>query len=237
MIEGKSIEKEIYPELTYAELDKTINHLWSVLFTTGYLTYEQPERNIAKDDTSDIRPNKLKLKIPNEEIRSIFKDQILTWFNDYVETDADRYTSFCHAFMDGDAPKIQDMFDAYPRDMISIRDTSVRKSMKESFYHGVLLGVLNFRTDWYVTSNQESGEGYNDIMIMHDGTGIGMIIEVKYADNDNLESECANALDQIERLHYTDALKQYDPVKIYKYAIAGYKKHCKVVMEEIVTTK
>ncbi len=241
LIEGKSIEKEIYQELTYAELDKTINHLWSVLFTTGYLTSQSsPRHNDADDESfaSGLRANTITLKIPNEEIRSIFKNHIYTWFNDCVENDTERYTKFCQAFMDGDSQKIQDMFDAYLREMISIRDTSVRKAMKENFYHGVLLGILNFRTDWIVRSNQESGEGYNDIMIMHEGTGIGMIIEVKYADNDNLDLECANALRQIEQLHYTDILMEHDPVKIYKYAIACYKKHCKVIMEEkVISTK
>lgn len=237
LIEGKALEKEVYQELTYAELDKTIAHLWSVLFTTGYLTSQQSKRNKAEENAdesfgSGLRSNPLQLVIPNEEIRSIFKNHIYTWFNDYVETDAERYMSFCQAFLDGNAPKIQDMFDAYLRDMISIRDTSVRKSMKENFYHGVLLGILNFRTDWYVTSNRESGEGYNDILIMHDTTGIGMIIEVKYAENDDLASECTKALEQIGKLHYTEALLEFDPVKIYKYAIACYKKHCRVVMEE-----
>ena len=241
LIEGKTIEKEIYQELTYAELDKTIDHLWSVLFTTGYLTVESSDlKNEADDESfgSGLRANTMTLKIPNEEIRAIFKEHIYTWFSDRVENDAERYTSFCQAFMDGEAQKIQTMFDAYLREMISIRDTSVRKAMKENFYHGVLLGILNFRTDWIVKSNHESGEGYNDIMLMHEGTGIGIIIEVKYADNDNLDSECANALSQIDKLHYTDALMEFDPVKIYKYAIACYKKHCKVVMtEEIVSSR
>ena len=241
LIEGKAIEKEVYQELTYAELDKTIDHLWSVLFTTGYLTSQSSSKNRVSDDEtfgSGLRANTLMLKIPNEEIRSIFKNHIYTWFKDCVETDTERYTKFCQAFMDGDSQKIQDMFDAYLREMISIRDTSVCKAMKENFYHGVLLGILNFRTDWIVRSNQESGEGYNDIMIMHEGTGIGMIIEVKYADNDNLDLECANALRQIEQLHYTDILMEHDPVKIFKYAIACYKKHCKVIMEEkIISVK
>lgn len=235
LIEGKSIEKEIYQELTYAELDKTIDHLWSVLFTTGYLTSQSSTRKSDGDDESfgsGLYANTMTLKIPNEEIRSIFKNHIYTWFKDNVENDAERYTAFCQAFMDGNSRKIQDMFDAYLREMISIRDTSVRKAMKENFYHGVLLGILNFRTDWIVKSNQESGEGYNDIMLIHEGVGIGIIIEVKYADNDELETECAKALEQIEKLHYTEALKEFDPVKIYKYAIACYKKHCKVVMEE-----
>lgn len=235
LIEGKTVEKEIYQELTYAELDKTIDHLWSVLFTTGYLTSETSARRSESDDESfgsGLLTNVMALKIPNEEIRSIFKNHIYEWFKDNVENDADRYTAFCQAFMDGDAQKIQTMFDGYLREMISIRDTSIRKAMKENFYHGVLLGILNFRTDWIVKSNQESGEGYNDIMLMHEGSGIGIIIEVKYADNDNLDTECANALAQIDKLHYTDALTEFDPVKIYKYAIACYKKHCKVMMVE-----
>lgn len=136
--------------------------------------------------------------------------------------------------MDSDSDKIQTMFNAYLREMISIRDTSVRNSMKENFYHGVLLGILNFRTDWIIRSNRESGEGYGDIMIMHEESGTGMIIEVKYAENDNLEAECTKAFEQIEKLHYTDAIMEYDPVKIYKYAIACYKKHCRVEVKEDV---
>lgn len=241
LIEGKTIEKEIYQELTYAELDKTINHLWSVLFTTGYLTSQSSARKSDTDDESfgsGLHANTMTLKIPNEEIRSIFKNHIYTWFNDYVETDADRYKAFSQAFIDGDEKKIQDMFDAYLMETISIRDTSVRKAMKENFYHGVLLGILKYRRDWIVRSNQESGEGYNDIMIMYNAKKIGIVIEVKYADNDDLDAECAKALEQIEKLHYTEALMEFDPVKIYKYAIACYKKHCKVVMEEeIITAK
>lgn len=241
LIEGKSIEKEIYQELTYAELDQSINHLWSVLFTTGYLTSESSKRKTKADDESfgsGLQANTMTLKIPNEEIRSIFKNHIYTWFNDQVETDADRYKTFSQAFIEGDAQKIQDMFDAYLMETISIRDTSVRKSMKENFYHGVLLGILKFRRDWIVKSNQESGEGYNDIMIMYNSKKIGIVIEVKYADNDGLTTECEKALGQIEKLHYTDALMEFDPVKIYKYAIACYKKHCKVVMaEKIVSSR
>ena len=124
------------------------------------------------------------------------------------------------------------MFSAYLLETISIRDTSVKRSMKENFYHGILLGILKFRRDWIVRSNQESGEGYNDIMIMHNGKRIGIVIEVKYADTANLASECQAALAQIEDLHYTEALKEHDPVKIYKYAIACYKKQCRVEMVE-----
>lgn len=226
LIGGQGIEKEIYPELTYAELDKTIDHLWSVLFTTGYLTYERSPSNGFADR------NRLKLKIPNEEIRSIFKEQILTWFRDQVKTDEERYRTFCQAFLDGDSQKVQEMLNAYLRETISIRDTSVRKSMKENFYHGILFGILNFRTDWYVSSNREAGEGYNDIMIVHDGSRTGMILEIKYSATDDLDAECQKALGQIDALHYTDVFEEYDVGKVYKYAIACYKKRCKVILAE-----
>ena len=235
LIEGKAIKKEIYQELTYAELDKSIDHLWSVLFTTGYLTSQPSKYDLSAEDESfgaGLRTDVVTLKIPNEEVRSIFKRQIYTWFDDKVETNADRYTAFTLAFIDGDAAKIQKMFNDYLTETISIRDTSVRKSMKENFYHGVLLGILRFRRDWIVRSNHEAGEGYNDIMLMYNAKHIGIIIEVKYAENDNLEAECADALKQIEKLHYVDALSEFDVTKVYKYAIACYRKHCMVTMTE-----
>ncbi|MBP0979471.1 MAG: AAA family ATPase, partial [Oscillospiraceae bacterium] len=234
LIEGKSLEKTVLQELTYPEIDKSINHLWSVLFTTGYLTLEEKDYKNKQIDYSlpgsGLQTRTFRLKIPNEEVRSIFKDHIYSWFCDRIETDVERYTSFCQAFLDGDTQKIQDMFDKYLREMISIRDTNIKKSMKENFYHGVLLGILNFRTDWIVKSNQESGDGYSDIMLIHEDTRVGIVIEVKYSDNNNLELECQKALDQINKLNYTEALLEFEPVKIYKYAIACYKKRCKVIM-------
>lgn len=124
------------------------------------------------------------------------------------------------------------MFNDYLTETISIHDTSVRKSMKENFYHGVLLGILRFRRDWIVRSNHEAGEGYNDIVLMYNAKHIGIIIEVKYVENDNLEAECADALKQIEKLHYVDALSEFEVTKVYKYAIACYRKHCMVTMTE-----
>ena len=236
LIEGKSIEKQVYNELTYAEVDKSIDHLWSVLLTTGYLSARPANHGSPLSSYevfgSGLLTNTLSLKIPNEEIRSIFKNHIYSWFNEQVKTNAARYEAFTQAFIDGNAQQIQDMFSAYLLETISIRDTSVKRSMKENFYHGILLGILKFRRDWIVRSNQESGEGYNDIMIMHNGKRIGIVIEVKYADTANLASECQAALAQIEDLHYTEALKEHDPVKIYKYAIACYKKQCRVEMME-----
>ena len=223
LIAGKTVIKKISEDLTYSELDKTIDNLWSVLYTTGYLT----RANREKDSINTIT-----LKIPNEEIRTIFKEKILTWFRDEAKNDSERYTSFCKAFLDAKPNIIQEMFDDYLDDMISIRDTASKNNMKENFYHGFLLGILNFRTDWIVKSNREGGLGYNDILIMHRKSHIGMIIEVKYAESDNLEKECRDALWQIDEYHYTDALREYEPQKVYKYAIACYKKHSMVRLEE-----
>jgi len=229
LISGETIEKEIYQEMTYAELDKTIDHLWSVLFTTGYLTYN-PETLYAK--SSEINFQKLSLKIPNEEIRCIFKNQIYKWFDDYVQTNADLYKNFSEAFMQGDFIKIEDIFNQYLSETISIRDTSVRKSMKENFYHGILLGILKYRNDWIIKSNIESGNGYSDIIINCKSKKIGIVIEVKYAENNDLNLECQNALKQINKLLYTSVLKEYEPTTIYKYGIACYKKQCKVISEK-----
>lgn len=223
LIAGKTVIKKISEDLTYSELDKTIDNLWSVLYTTGYLT----RANREKDSINTIT-----LKIPNEEIRTIFKEKILTWFRDEAKNDSERYTSFCKAFLDAKPDIIQEMFDDYLDDMISIRDTASKNNMKENFYHGFLLGILNFRTDWIVKSNREGGLGYNDILIMHRKSHIGMIIEVKYAESDNLKKECRDALWQIDEYHYTDALREYEPQKVYKYAIACYKKHSMVRLEE-----
>lgn len=225
LIEGSSVEKRITEELTYDELDKSIDNLWSVLYTTGYLTTTGTLQNGEDKDF-------LSLKIPNEEIRAIFKEQIFSWFNDGVGADTARYSAFSEAFLSGDAATIERMFNDYLSDSISIRDTSVRKTMKENFYHGILLGILNFRTDWCIKSNSECGNGYGDILITHEKTRTGIIIEVKYAENDNLDSECGRAFRQIEQNKYTDIFRNSDVDEFYMYAVSCYKKHCRVQMRK-----
>lgn len=224
LIEGKSVIKKISEDLTYAELDASIENLWSVLYTTGYLTKEKKEDSYSED--------MLALKIPNEKIRVTFKEKILNWFQSYAGNNTVRYMKFTEAFIAGEPEVIKCMFDDYLGDMISIRDTASRSNLKENFYHGFLLGILNFRTDWIVKSNREGGLGYNDILIFHKKSRTGMIIEVEYAGNDNLDAECRKALEQIESRHYTDALKEYRPEKIYKYAVACCRKHSMVEMEK-----
>ena len=217
LIAGESITKAINMELTYSELDASIDHLWSVLFTTGYLT----QRGRAEG-------KRYHLAIPNREIRELFISQIQVWFQETTRADAPRMAAFCRAFPDGDAALIEEMLNDYLWNAISIRDTSVRNTMKENFYHGMLLGLLQYEDNWLIKSNAESGEGFSDILI-ETQSRIGIVIEVKYAKENDLENWCMEALDQIERNHYEARLVEDGMKSILKYGIAFYKKRCKVM--------
>ena len=221
LIEGGTVSKKIRQDLTYAELENSIENLWSVLFMTGYLT--------QRENSPSTERGILSLSIPNQEIRTIFKEQIYEWFNDSIRQEPQKLTEFCSLFSKGDATEIEKKFTELLSKTISIRDTSVRKSMKENFYHGYLLGLLCCMDDWAVTSNTESGDGYRDIMIEIEDSMTGIIIEVKYAENDRLEEQCANALRQIEEKHYEQFLIDEGYTTILKYGIACYRKRCRVV--------
>ncbi len=216
---GETVTKEIRQELTYSELDKTIGHLWSVMFMTGYLTQR------GKADGK-----KYHLAIPNYEIRQIFIEQIQEWFQEKTRQDGRKLDAFCMAFPEKNMELIEKQFNQYLSKTISIRDTSVKKPKKENFYHGILLGLLSYREDWYLHSNAEAGDGYSDIVIELEEEGMGIVIEVKYAENDNLEAGCAKALSQIEDNHYAQGLQESGMKNIIKYGIACFKKHCKVVL-------
>ncbi len=220
LIAGKSVYKKINQELTYWDLYKNIDNLWSVLFTTGYLTQ-------CKRIDGDI----FELIIPNLEIRQIFIDQIMEWFQEEMGKDTPLIDAFCDAFIRGDAEAVEEQFNAYLLKTISIRDTNVRKGKKENFYHGILLGLLSHREDWWVRSNVESGDGFSDILVECEEKGIGIVIEVKYPDGRDLEDECKIALKQIERMGYETKLKQDGMEKILRYGIACNRKKCKVLME------
>lgn len=220
LIAGESIQKEIKPELTYKELDNSIENLWSVLLTTGYLT--AVERISAKE---------YRLAIPNAEIRDLFVTQVKEWFKDMSCADLSKIGKFCLAFPNGDAAQIGEMLRDYLWNSISVRDTAVRKSMKENFYHGMVLGLLQSRTDWLIKSNAEMGEGYSDIVICTPDK-IGIIIELKYADDGNLERGCRDALEQIENRKYAVSLERKKMNKIIKYGMAFCEKECKVAMAE-----
>ncbi len=215
LVAGNGIKKEINTELTYNELDKNIDNLWSVLFATGYLTY----RNIDEKG--------YELVIPNNEIRSLFVTQIQEWFNETATNDTSTIEKFCNAFFDGEAKVIEQMMKKYLWKTISIRDTAVRNEYKENFYHGMLLGLLEYRLDWLTRSNAESGEGYSDITI-ETSDGVGVVIEIKYADDGNLEKACQAALKQIEDKQYDAILKDDGMSEIIKYGFAFHKKNCKV---------
>lgn len=217
LVNGGSIAKKINEELTYRELYDSIDNLWSVLFTTGYLTRR-------RDSDGEI----YQLAIPNLEIRKIFIDQMLEWFQEEVRMDSPKLDAFCEAFPKADAETVEAQFNAYLAKTISVRDTNVRKGKKENFYHGILLGLLGHREDWYIRSNVESGDGFSDILVEIEEEGIGIVIEVKYPDGGDLEAGCARALGQIEKMGYESLLRQDGMDTIIKYGIACNKKKCKV---------
>ena len=220
LIEGKAIQKEIRLELTYNELDSTIENLWSVLFATGYLTQQGKPQGRTYS-----------LIIPNESIRQIFIEQIQEWFKETTRKDENHLKDFCKAFEEGNAEAIEEQFNNYLMKTISIRDTFTTK--KENFYHGVLLGLLSYDPDWYITSNQESGDGYSDIMIEAEQARIGIIIEVKYAENiKTLDKACQKALKQIKEKNYDQKLEEEGYETILNYGIACYKKRCKVLVDK-----
>mgnify|MGYP000836228160 CR=1 FL=1 len=138
---------------------------------------------------------------------------------------------FCQALLGGKAAEVESLLDLYLQKTVSVRDTFVRRSLKENFYHGILLGILGFKENWLVTSNRESGDGFSDIMIQVGDSEVGIVIEVKYANDGNLEAECKKALKQIDDTGYAEALHQDGICKILKYAIACYKKTCKIMLE------
>ena len=220
LIDGGSVKKRIRQELTYRDLDSNIDNLWSILFTTGYLT----QRGFDSNDLTE-------LVIPNKEIRWIFVQQIREWFQEESVKDSKKLESFCRAFQENDTKAIEKGFNEYLWNTISIRDTSVRKEMKENFYHGILLGLLAYMDGWLVKSNAESGEGYSDISIEIRQREIGIVIELKYAENGTFDVSCQEALRQIHERKYETALIENGLHTIYRYGIACYKKRCKVVSE------
>ena len=217
LIAGESIRKKLNLELTYRELEDSVENIWSVLYTTGYLT----KNGIPDGDWFN-------LVIPNEGIRKIFKDQIYEWFREYAGQDTSLLDRFCLAFRNGDATEAEKLFTDYLKRVISIRDNNVPTAKKENFYHGILLGLFSHMEDWYVRSNVESGDGYSDILIEIPEEEIGIVIEVKFGEDADMETGCRNALAQIERLHYEDTLLDDGMTAVLKYGISCYKKKCRI---------
>ncbi len=215
LVAGESVTKDIRMDLTYDHIYDSIDNIWSVLFTTGYLT---------RRGNSD--GNQYQLAIPNMEIRNIFTEQIMAMFKEDTRQDGEKLQKFCEALETGNAAEVEHLFEEYLKQTISIRDTFARKPTKENFYHGIMLGILGFKSEWYVKSNREAGDGFGDIIIKIEDKGIGMILEIKYAQNARFSIECENAKG------YDAEFKNSGYCKIYKYGIACYKKKCKVVFME-----
>ena len=220
LVAGEEVIKEIRQELTYQDMYTSIDNIWSVLFTTGYLT----QRGRAEGNT-------FRLVIPNMEIRNIYTSQIMDLFKKNTAKDGETLNHLCDALYQGNAEKVEEYFTSYLRKTISIRDTFVRKNLKENFFHGMLLGVLGMKEQWAVFSNREMGDGYSDILIETEDD-VGIIIEVKYAHDGNLDAVCKAALRQIEDTRYEEELRDEGMEKILKYGIACYMKRCKVAVEK-----
>lgn len=223
LIAGESIEKKIQLELTYEEIDESIDNLWSVLFTTGYLTY-----------TGAGEDGAYKLMIPNKEVREVFILQVQEWFKGSIQKDRQPIQAFCQAFLSGDAEEIGKQLTMILSKMISVLDTKARNDQKENFYHGLLLGLLRSEPAWLILSNAESGEGFSDILIEPEDPDAGIVIEVKYATSiAGLDEGCKKAMEQIKVRRYDERLRNDGRENILGYGIAFCKKRCKVVCEKL----
>lgn len=220
LIAGESIEKDVTPELTYDELDKSIENLWSVLFTTGYLTHK-----------GRTESGKYRLVIPNREVRNLFVKKIREWFSDVSRKDGQTLEELCDAFVNKNVEKIEQIFGDYLWNTISIRDTAVAKEKKENFYHGILLGLLGYKSTWLIKSNAESGIGYSDILVEVPTNRTGIVIELKYAEGGDMDAACEEAMRQIEEKGYVAKLKQDGMRNFIRYGIACFKKDCRVVVD------
>ena len=223
LIAGEAIEKAVRLELTYNEIDNSIDNLWSVLFTTGYLTQAgKVERSVYK------------LIIPNREVREVFILQIQEWFKETVVHDEKPMQAFCQAFLDGNAEEIQKRLTVILGKMISILDTKAKDDQKENFYHGLLLGLLRSEPNWLILSNAESGDGFSDILIEPEDPDAGIVIEVKYSPTlAGMESACVTALEQIKSKRYDERLRNEGRENVTAFGIAFCKKRCRVVFEKL----
>ena len=223
LIAGYAVEKRIRMDLTYDEIDNTIDNVWSVLFTTGYLTQEGREMDGI-----------YRLIIPNKEVREVFVLQISEWFNRVVANDRASTEKINRGFLEGKTEDIQQELTHFLGESISVLDTKARNEEKEIFYHGILIGILKNNVNWVVRSNRESGDGYADILIKPKNPDTGIVIELKYARSfKELDQACERALEQIKDRRYDEALREDGRNEVLAYGIAFWKKRCKVVVDKI----
>lgn len=223
LIAGHAVKKRIRMDLTYDEVDNTIDNVWSVLFTTGYLTREGREMDGI-----------YRLIIPNKEVREVFVLQIREWFNRVVANDRASTEKINRGFLEGNVEDIQRELTHFLGESISVLDTKARNEEKEIFYHGILIGILKSNVSWAVRSNRESGDGYADILIKPKNPDVGIVIELKYARSfKELDQACERALEQIRDRRYDEALREDGRSEILAYGIAFWKKRCKVLAERL----
>ena len=229
LVAGGFVEKQLRLDLTYDEIDNTIDNLWSVLFTTGYLT------KIGEVKVPDSESYAYKLVIPNKEVREVFILQIQEWFKAVVANDDDTMKLLSKAILDKDDKQIARQLNIVMSRMISILDTKAPDDMKENFYHGLLLGLLRgSNPGWLIKSNRESGDGFSDILIEPEDPDAGIVIEVKYAkEMKELDAACEAAMAQIKDKRYDEALRDEGRCDILAYGIAFCRKRCRVVGESL----
>ena len=229
LVAGGFVEKQLRLDLTYDEIDNTIDNLWSVLFTTGYLTKAGDVR------LPDSESYAYKLVIPNKEVREVFVLQIQEWFKAVVAKDDDTMKLLSRAILDKDEKQIARQLNIVMSRMISILDTKASDDRKENFYHGLLLGLLRgSNPGWLIKSNRESGDGFSDILIKPEDPDAGIVIEVKYAkEMKNLDAACEAAMTQIKEKRYDEALRDEGRCDILAYGIAFCRKRCRVAGEKI----
>lgn len=222
LIAGETIEKQIRLDLTYDEIDSSIDNLWSVLFTTGYLTH-----------TGISDEGIYQLVIPNKEVREVFRMQIQEWFKKSIFSNTGQLQNFWKAFEEGDTEKIEKYLNRVLSNSVSVFDTKSQNGEKESSYHNLLVGILTGNGDWLVKSNVEAGEGFADIIVEPDDPDAGMIAELKYAKEfKDMEQACQNALEQIKDRRYQEYLLNDGRHDILIYGIAFCKKRCKAEVEK-----
>ena len=223
LITGKAVQKRIRLDLTYDEIDNSAENVWSVLFTTGYLTRLGESEN-----------GMYKLVIPNKEVLEVFVLQIREWFDRVVANDQASTKKINCGFLEGKVEDIEQELTMFLGETISVLDTKARNEEKEIFYHGILIGILKSKSDWAVRSNRESGDGFADILVKPKNPDAGIIMELKYANSfNNLDQACERALEQIKDRRYDQALREDGRNEILAYGIAFYKKRCKVVVERL----
>ena len=223
LINGEAIEKELRLELTYEEIDQSIENLWSVLFTTGYLT-----------QTGRPKDGAYRLIIPNREVQEFFRLQINEWFKKSIFSNTECLTAFWKAFEEGDTEGVEQYLNRILSNSISVFDTKARKEEKESSYHNLLVGILTGNADWLVKSNVEAGEGFADIIVETDDPDAGIVVELKYTKNfDELKAASQKALDQIRDRRYQEYLLNDDRKSIRLYGIAFCKKRCCAISEKL----